>query len=116
MTAAAPLDDVLTHNMLDNAKKKRWNDVFLTLQRVDRGRGADGTPRYVDYRPYPRRYGLIHFAVLQGRLDVVDRLLGEFSANMDLRTVEGQTALEIAQDAKNLSMVRLLENSDLVGR
>merc|ERR1712190_465419 len=98
----------MIHPLLDMAKKGRWSEVFTELARCESGR-SEGMPRYVDCLPYPRRFGFLHFAAHQGRAEVLRRLLKEFQADPDLMTLDGQTALDLAQASKSQACIQVLE-------
>lgn len=89
--SAVPID-AEAHAILDQAKTRRWTEVFTKL-------GALNFRCYVDYVPKPRRFGLIHFAAQQGNIEAIRRLIGEFQAQPLLLTMEGHAPKDIAREA-----------------
>eukprot|EP00746_Dinoflagellata_sp_MGD_P013805 gnl/MRDRNA2_/MRDRNA2_129985_c0_seq1.p1 gnl/MRDRNA2_/MRDRNA2_129985_c0~~gnl/MRDRNA2_/MRDRNA2_129985_c0_seq1.p1 ORF type:complete len:844 (+),score=164.26 gnl/MRDRNA2_/MRDRNA2_129985_c0_seq1:123-2654(+) len=79
------------HQLLDLAKKSKWDDVFEILQ---------SDPKLVDIRPRPRRYALLHHLAERGPLDRVKRLVEDFSCNRFNLTEDGLTALSVAERAR----------------
>lgn len=88
------LDDAVAHKLLDQAKYGKWDQLFVELAAAERT-CADGHRRYVDHFPPPRRYGLVHFAANQGRAEVLRRLIQEFGARSDVKTLDGLNAGDI---------------------
>lgn len=114
--AKGSLIDAVAHGLLDLAKKGHWDLLFDELEKAEQSRAEPEGPRYVDRIPPPRRYGLLHFAALQGRARELERLIWDFSAHSDLRTVpDGLSAADVARDAGHTVVFDALAGGGVVG-
>jgi hypothetical protein len=77
------------HEMLTMAKDGHWINVFAEIKK---------TPDIVNIRPETRRFGVLHYACYQVRHNEVERLVNEFNADVNLRTQDGHTPLEVLEE------------------
>ena len=89
-------DDENTVNLLlDAAKGGAWDIVLLIL---------DKYPEFVNYIPYPRRFGLIHHAIYQNNIDIFKELIKR-NANIKLTTSDNKNCLNLAIEYKHIILV-----------
>ncbi len=63
----------------------------------------------MDFRPDDREFALIHHAAWAGNPDVVEKLVNDYGAALDVLTKDGRTALQVAKAQKQKSAEQMLQ-------
>jgi len=105
-TPAMP-DLSVVHHLLDLAKASQWNELWEHLHFAEEGR-SDSDTRYANCLPAPRRYALIHFAAAQNNVRALERLIDKFGASIALRTSDGQSVTDVANEFKRGEVLAFL--------
>lgn len=80
------------HEILDMAKHQAWKTVWDSLDKMQ---------HLVNSFPSPRRFNLVHHAIHQERVDVLEKLL-EQGANPFVKTADGLSTTELAQKSSKI--------------
>jgi len=92
-------DDSELNKLLDNAKHFNWDGAFDILKRH---------PGYIDMRPPYRRYAIIHHAAYAGSKSILNKLIFTFGADPELKTQDGLTPTQVAQERAMGQAVELI--------
>jgi len=118
----APLDGTLARRLIELARAGEWQALLpeLAHAELEQRTCVDGSGaslkkccRFVDYVPSSPGEGLLHLAARQGQAWAVQRLLEDFGAQPNLRTVEGLTASDIAWAAGHAPVLGVLLRPEL---
>lgn len=104
-TARATAEDLDTelNDFIQHAKDGEFDEVFKIL---------DKYPPYVNERPEERRWCTIHQACYHGELDTLKKLVEKYNADIFLKTKDGQSATEIAQEHGHPALVKYLKEQE----
>ena len=96
------------HSALTAAKHAQWQQLQDVLF-PDGGKTGAVPSRLLNSVPPPRSYGLIHQLAYNGDVGAYQALLGRgVVLDRDLRSTDGKTALEIAQERQHVEFATLL--------